>query len=139
VSIVTSVGAPGTVSIASGGQILAFALTTTPQPVAAANPARVSITFHNPGTIDAFIAPTTVAILPPATGPDPALTPTVAAVHGRRPDAHLADRLRHRSGVDLHASRRCRAARGLGAGSGSSAARACGLAIPILVKGVEEF
>lgn len=47
-----------TVGPASGGKIYALnSLTTTPVVVAPANPSRVQITFHNPGTVDALVGP----------------------------------------------------------------------------------
>lgn len=76
---VTSPGGSATVSIANGGKIRAFnALSTTPQVVAAANAARQKIIFHNPGTIDVFIAPSLVIV----NGSDAALSPTTAALGG---------------------------------------------------------
>lgn len=63
----------------SGGKVYAYNnLSTTPEVVAPANPSRKSITFHNPGTIDAFIAPQYVL----NTGTNVALTPTTAALGG---------------------------------------------------------
>lgn len=58
-SIITGVGSPGTVSLASGGLILAFnAITTTPALILPIDPTRKRITFHNPGnTNDIFIVP----------------------------------------------------------------------------------
>ena len=75
----TSVGSPGTVSAAAGGYTYAINnLSTTPQQILGINPARVSITVHNPGMIDAFFAPATVQ----NTGSDVALVPTTAALGG---------------------------------------------------------
>jgi hypothetical protein len=77
--ITTSVGSPGTVGAASGGRVYAFNnLTTTPQQVVAGNPQRQSITFHNPGTIDAFVAPASVIV----NGSDTPLVPSTAALGG---------------------------------------------------------
>ena len=79
-SIFTTPGAPGTVSGASGGKVYSFnnisesGLVT----VAAANPARIKVTFHNPGTSDVFIAPAFVQ----NTGSNVALTPSNAALGG---------------------------------------------------------
>jgi hypothetical protein len=88
-TIFSGVGAAGTIGAASGSKVLAASLTTTPGIVLGADPARQNITFHNPGAIDIFVAPTTIAFSPnPATGvttitgPDPALVPSVAAPQG---------------------------------------------------------
>ncbi len=63
----------------SGGKVYAYNnLSTTPEVVAPANPQRTSITFHNPGTVDAFIAPQYVV----NTGSQVALTPTTSALGG---------------------------------------------------------
>jgi hypothetical protein len=79
VTIFNSVGSPGTLSLASGGNILAFNnLNTTPAQVLAGDPARTSIVFHNPGTIDIFVAPGFVQ----NTGSDVALVPSTAALGG---------------------------------------------------------
>lgn len=79
-TIFRGVGAPGTVSGASGGKIYAYNTVddTTPLEVAPANPARVRITFHNPGTVDIFIFPQYVQ----TTGSNVANTVTVAALGG---------------------------------------------------------
>lgn len=78
-SIITGVGSPGTLSYASGGFTVALNnLTTTPQQVLGNNPARRKITVHNPGTVDAFFAQTTMQ----NTGVDVALNPTTAALGG---------------------------------------------------------
>ena len=77
--IATNVGSPGTISSASGGRTYAYNnLSTAPQQVAPANPARQTITFHNPGTIDVFIAPSVVV----NTGSDVPLVPSTAALGG---------------------------------------------------------
>lgn len=77
--ITTSVGSPGTVGSASGGRTYAFNnLSTTPQPALGQNSQRQKITVHNPGTIDAFIAPATVQ----NTGSDVALAPSPSALGG---------------------------------------------------------
>jgi hypothetical protein len=79
-SIFTGVGSPGTLSVASGGSPLAFNnISTTPQQVLGGVAARRKITFHNPGTVDIFIAPVTVA---GANGSDTPLTPTTIALGG---------------------------------------------------------
>lgn len=78
-TITTSVGSPGTVGSASGGRVYAFNnLTTAPQQVVGANPQRQNITFHNPGTIDAFVAPVSVIV----NGSDSPLSPTPSALGG---------------------------------------------------------
>ena len=77
--IATIVGSPGTIGAASGGRTYAFNnLSTTPQQIVAANPQRQSITIHNPGTVDAFVAPASVII----NGSDVALTPSTVALGG---------------------------------------------------------
>lgn len=77
--IFTGVGSPGTVSAASGGFFLAFNnISTTPQQVLGQNPARQSVTFHNPGTVDIFVAPAFVQ----NTGADVALVPSNSALGG---------------------------------------------------------
>lgn len=78
-SIISGVGAPGSVGPTSGGKVYAYNnLTTTPGVVAAANPARISITFHNPGTVDIFVGPSLVQ----TTGSNVALAPTTSALGG---------------------------------------------------------
>ena len=78
-SIISGVGASPSVGPTSGGKIYAYNnLSTAPAVVAAANQFRISITFHNPGTIDAFIAPALVQ----TTGSSVALVPTTAALGG---------------------------------------------------------
>ena len=77
--IVTGVGSPGTAGAASGGRVYAFNnLSTTPQQVLGTNPQRKTITFHNPGTIDLFVAPAFVQ----NTGSDVALVPSPSALGG---------------------------------------------------------
>lgn len=79
-TITTSTGSPGTVSGASGGRTYSFnAINTTPQQVLAGNPSRQKATFHNPGSVDIFIAP--VNVLNTA-GSDTALTPSPSALGG---------------------------------------------------------
>lgn len=79
-SIFTGPGSPLAISAASGGKVFAYnaiaegSLTT----VAAANPSRQRIVFHNPGSNDIFIAPTTVQ----TTGSSVALSPSNAALGG---------------------------------------------------------
>ncbi len=77
--IATIVGSPGTVSAASGGRTYSFNnLSTTPQQIVGANPARQRITVHNPGTVDAFVAPAQVQ----NGGSDSTLTPSPSALGG---------------------------------------------------------
>lgn len=54
-------GGPQAFSSASGGKVYAYnAISTAPAQVAPGNPSRQKITFHNPGTIDLFVAPATL-------------------------------------------------------------------------------
>ncbi len=56
--ISTGPGSPLAFSSASGGKVIQVTgLDTTPVPVVGVNPSRQKLTFHNPGTIDAYIAP----------------------------------------------------------------------------------
>lgn len=74
--IQTNPGSPLTVSGASGGKVYAYnAITTTPGNVAPANPARQTIIFHNPGTVDIFVGPASAFTSATATTPT-TLTPT---------------------------------------------------------------
>lgn len=78
-TITTSVGSPGTFSSASGGQFYAFNnLSTTPQPILAANSQRQKITIHNPGAVDIFVAPAVVLV----NGSDTPLVPNTGALGG---------------------------------------------------------
>lgn len=78
-AITYGVGAAGTVNSASGGKVYAFNnLSMTPQVVAPANPARAQITFHNPGSVDAFVAPVTQVV----NGANQVLTPTTSLLGG---------------------------------------------------------
>lgn len=86
-TLFAGVGSPGSVGPTSGGKVYAYNnLTTTSQTVAPANPARTSITFDNPGTVDIIVAPAQVQALntsptaPPGT--NQALTLTTAALGG---------------------------------------------------------
>lgn len=77
--IIGGVGASQTVGAANGGKVYAYNnLTTTPQSVAPINAARTEITFHNPGTVDVFIAPAFTQ----NTGSNVALVPTTSALGG---------------------------------------------------------
>jgi hypothetical protein len=57
------------------------AITNTVAPLVGANPSRSKITFHNPGTIDIVVFPTTV-LQGLAGGGSVALAPTTAALGG---------------------------------------------------------
>jgi hypothetical protein len=85
--LATNAGASSAVGPTSGSKTYAYNnLTTTPQVVAQANPQRVSITFHNPGAIGVYVAPSlaqnsnNTAPTPPGT--DVALTPSLTALGG---------------------------------------------------------
>ena len=79
-TIFGGVGASLVVSAASGGKVYANnSISTTPQQVIAGNPSRTQITFHNPGTVDVFIAPTTVLN---ASGASAALNPNTTLLGG---------------------------------------------------------
>lgn len=79
-SILGGVGASQVFSSASGGKVYAYnALTTAPGTVAPANPSRTQIVFHNPGTVDVFVAPATVIN---ALGSAVALVPTTLLLGG---------------------------------------------------------
>lgn len=57
-AILGIVGGSQTFSSASGGKVRSFnTISTIPQVIAAINPSRQKITFHNPGAVDIFIAP----------------------------------------------------------------------------------
>ena len=57
-SVITLAGGVSAFSSATGGKIYANnSISTTPAQVVAGNPSRQRITFHNPGTVDIFIAP----------------------------------------------------------------------------------
>ncbi len=63
----------------SGGKVYAFNnVSTAPAQVAPANPQRNTITFHNPGAVDIWIAPA----LAQTTGSSVALVPSLAALGG---------------------------------------------------------
>jgi hypothetical protein len=60
-SLISASGAQ-VIGPASGGKVTPFNnISTTPQQVIAGNPQRTKVTFHNPGTIDIFVAPMTQA------------------------------------------------------------------------------
>lgn len=77
--LTTGVGAPAAISAASGGYTYAINnLSPTPQTVLGVDSGRQSIVCHNPGNVDAFIAPLFVQ----NTGSDVALAPTTLALGG---------------------------------------------------------
>lgn len=58
-AIFSGVGSPGTINSASGGKLTASnSIGTIGAQVLAANPSRVKVTFHNPGTNNIFVYPT---------------------------------------------------------------------------------
>lgn len=78
-TILSGVGASGSVGPTSGGKVYGYnALTTAPSQVAPANPSRIKITFHNPGPADIFVAPALIQ----TTGSSVAFAPTTNAVGG---------------------------------------------------------
>lgn len=76
--IFTGVGSPGTISLASGGFFLGFSLSISPQQILSYGPARRKITFHNPGTVDAYVAP----LYTQNSGQDVQLNPSPSALAG---------------------------------------------------------
>lgn len=74
---VFAVGAPGAQSTANGGKVTGFNNINNASGtiVAAANPSRQSITFHNPGANDTYVYPVTNAVGAPN-------APTLAAPGG---------------------------------------------------------
>lgn len=79
-TVVTVPGGSGVVSGASGGKIYAFNNISESGlvVVAAANPSRRKLTFHNPGSADIFVAPAAVQ----NTGSNVTLTPSNSALGG---------------------------------------------------------
>jgi len=73
------------VGATSGGKIYAFNnISTSPMVVAPASPARVSLSFHNPGPVIIYVAPSLVQALnsvAPSITNQP-LTPSLAALGG---------------------------------------------------------
>jgi hypothetical protein len=57
--IISGVGSPGTVSTATGSKVTAATVGTVGAQVVAGNSARVSISFHNPGSGNVFVYPVT--------------------------------------------------------------------------------
>lgn len=82
-TIVAGPGGAQVYSQANGGKIYAYNnLSTTPAQVAPANPGRQRIYFHNPGTIDVYIAP--AISINTTTGSNQTLTPSTSALGGCR-------------------------------------------------------
>lgn len=78
-SAITIAGGVGVVSGATGGKVYPYNnISTVPQVVAPLLPNRQKITFHNPGTVDIFIAPSQALI----NGVYVTLTPSVGALGG---------------------------------------------------------
>lgn len=77
-TLLSSLGAQVIVAGNGGKFYSSNAINTTPAQVIAANPGRVSLTFHNPGTVDIFVAPTQVM----SGGSLVTLTPTTSALGG---------------------------------------------------------
>lgn len=80
-SIISGVGASGTVSAASGGKVYGYSALTVLAQVAPANPQRRKITFHNPGPVDILVSMTSILASVSATTVT-AFTPTTAAYGG---------------------------------------------------------
>lgn len=77
--LTTGPGSPLVIGGGSGQKIYSYnALNTTPAQVAPANPSRQQITFHNPGDVDVFIAPSYIQ----TSGSDAAFSPTTSALGG---------------------------------------------------------
>lgn len=77
-TLLSSLGAQVIVAGNGGKFYSSNAISTAPAQVIAANPGRVSITFHNPGTIDIYVAPTQVM----SGGTLVTLTPSTVALGG---------------------------------------------------------
>lgn len=74
--IQTGPGSPLAFSAANGGKVWPInTLGTSPIPVIGGNPSRQSITFHNPGTINVYVAMVSNAV-------GAVLTPSLAALGG---------------------------------------------------------
>ena len=83
--LATNAGASSAVGPTSGSKTYAYNnIGTVPSIVAQANPFRVSITFHNPGTQGIYIAPSAVQgiNIAPVTPSDVLLTPSPTALGG---------------------------------------------------------
>lgn len=83
-AILGGVGASQTFSSASGGKVYARNnISTTPSTVVPANPSRQKVTFHNPGTVDIYIAPASAYATATASAPS-TLTPSTSSLGGCR-------------------------------------------------------
>ena len=79
-SIIGGAGSALAFSSASGGKVYSFNnISTTPQQVIGNNPSRTQLTFHNPDSVDIFIAP---MIVLNAAGVGAPLMPTTSALGG---------------------------------------------------------
>lgn len=77
--LATNAGASSAVGPTSGSKTYAYNdLNTTPQIRVPANPFRVSITFHNPGSVGVYVYPQYVQ----NSGSDVLLTPSTSALGG---------------------------------------------------------
>lgn len=77
-TLLSSLGAQVIVAGNGGKFYSSNTINTTPAQVIAANPSRISITFHNPGDVDIYIAPTQVMV----NGSLATLTPSTVAKGG---------------------------------------------------------
>ena len=84
--ISTGPGSPLAFSSASGGKVYGYNnIGTSPIVVAPANTSRQKITFHNPGTVDIYIAPSLINNTvgsPPTTNAAVAFAPTTTNLGG---------------------------------------------------------
>ena len=84
--LATNAGASSATGPTSGSKTYAYNnLTTTPQTVAQPNVMRVSITFHNPGSVNVYVYPLFAqnsSNVAPVTPSDSALSPSTAALGG---------------------------------------------------------
>ena len=83
-TIFAGLGGPQVFSSANGGKVYSRNnISTTPSTVAPANVSRQKIQFHNPGTVDIYIAPALAYSTATATSPS-ALTPSTSSLGGCR-------------------------------------------------------
>lgn len=76
---ITNPGAPGAINAASGGLTFAFNnINNMPQLIAPIQANRFSLTIHNPGTVDVFVAPVYVQ----NNGSDVLLNPSLSQLGG---------------------------------------------------------
>lgn len=79
-TIFGGVGGSQTFAGASGGKVYGFnTINSTAQQIVPSNPQRQRITFHNPGTVDVWVAP---GSLVNAAGNQVPFTPVIGAVGG---------------------------------------------------------